>query len=100
MFTSQPFGSGTSESGVKESPASSAQHHVSLRLLVLCVSTDSLFYLEHTWYSVLVHVSRTQMVVDVCYSGYRSVVVQWLERLTADQQVPDSIPGGSHGLPS
>ena len=26
------------------------------------------------------------------------MVVQWLERLTADQQVPGSIPGGGHGL--
>ena len=32
-------------------------------------------YLEYTWYSVLVHVPGTQMVVSVCYSGYRSVVV-------------------------
>ena len=33
-----------------------------------------------------------------CYSGYRTqgCIAQWLERLTADQQVPGSIPGGGH----
>ena len=37
-----------------------------------------------------------------CYSGYRTqgYMAQWLERLIADQQVPGSIPGGGHGLPS
>ena len=37
-----------------------------------------------------------------CYSGYRTqgYIAQWLERLTADQQVPGSIPGGGHGLSS
>ena len=35
-------------------------------------------------------------------NGYRSLgyIAQWLERLTADQQVPGSIPGGGHGLSS
>ena len=35
-----------------------------------------------------------------CYSGYRTqgYIAQWLERLTAGQQVPGSIPGGGHGL--
>ena len=27
-------------------------------------------------------------------------IAQWLERLTADQQVPGSLPGGGHGLSS
>ena len=44
MCASQPFG--TSESGVKESPASSAQRHDSLRLMVLCVLTDPLSFLR------------------------------------------------------
>ena len=37
-----------------------------------------------------------------CYSGYRTqgCTAQWLERLTADQQVRGSIPGGGHGLSS
>ena len=71
----------TSDAGVKESPASSAQRHDSLRLMVLCVLTDPLSFaaswstLEYMWYSVLVHVLGTQMVVDVRYSGYRPVVV-------------------------
>ena len=31
-----------------------------------------------------------------CYSGHRTqgYIAQWLERLTADQQVPGTIPGG------
>ena len=32
-------------------------------------------------------------------TGHRSQHAQWLEQLTADQQVPGSIPGGNHGLP-
>ena len=43
-----------------------------------------------------------QMVVVVVDSGHRTqgYIAQWLERLTADQQVPGSIPGGGHGLSS
>ena len=35
-------------------------------------------------------------------SGHRSqgYIAQWLKRLTADQEVPGSIPGGGHCLPS
>ena len=34
-----------------------------------------------------------------CYCGHRTqgYIAQWLERLTADQQVPGSIPGGDRG---
>ena len=37
-----------------------------------------------------------------CYPGYRTqgYIALWLERLTADQQVPGSIPGGGQGLSS
>ena len=37
-----------------------------------------------------------------CYSGNitKGYIVQWLERLTANQQVPGSIPGGGHGFSS
>ena len=38
--------------------------------------------------------------LSVCWSGHRSqgCIAQWLEQLTADQQVLGSIPGGGHGL--
>ena len=38
-------------------------------------------------------------VSHVGYSGH-GCMAQWLEQLTADQQVPGSIPAGSHGLRS
>ena len=58
-------------------------------------------YFEYTVSSVLVHVPGIQMVVVVVtLDTTQGYLAQWLERLTADQQVPGSIPGGGHGLPS
>ena len=82
-------------------------HHVLLRFKVLCVLTDSLFlsafwtYFENTVSSALVHVSGIRMVVVfVTLYTTQGYLALWLERLTADQQIPGSIPGGGHGLPS
>ena len=42
------------------------------------------------------------MQISVCCSGQRSqgFSAQWIEHLTADQQVPGSIPGGGHAHPN
>ena len=38
----------------------------------------------------LAGVKKNEIVEDTVYRGY---IAQWSERLTADQQVPDSNPG-------
>ena len=45
---------------------------------------------------------RSRLSVRGCHCGHRTqgCIAQWLEQLTADQQVPGSIPAGGHGLPS
>ena len=40
------------------------------------------------------------VVVGTLETEPKGYIVQWLQRLIADQQVPGSIPGGGHGLSS
>ena len=60
------------------------------------IGGGSMFRLQQ-WWSRLNSASTPSIE-----SGHRSqgYTAQWLKRLTADQQVPVSIPGGGHGLPS
>ena len=42
---------------------------------------------------------RSRLSVRGCFCGHRTqgYIAQWLEQVSADQQVPGSIPGGDHG---
>ena len=69
-------------------------------LVVLCVLTEFPFW---SWSPVACASlpGGWSLVVQI-YVGYsgHSCMAQWLEQLTADQQVPGSILAGSHGLRS
>ena len=60
------------------------------------IRRGSMFHLQQ-WWSILNFASTPSIK-----SGHRSqgYTAQWLKRLTADQQVPGSIPGGGHDFPS
>ncbi len=84
-----------------------------LHWCIQCVPLDSLLGVDGVKLPVTLVVSwwrgsrGTMVFMETsrcrgCYSGYRTqgYIAQWLERLTADQQVPGSIPGEGHGLSS
>ena len=60
------------------------------------IGRGSVFHLQQ-WWSRLNSASTPSIESGHRPQGYTA---QWLKRLTADQQVPGSIPGGGHGLPS
>ena len=69
-------------------------------LVVSCILTDSFWHGQCMLVRVSVAVDSllcNSLVVDLD-TDPKGAIAQWLEQLTADQQVPGSIPGGGHGL--
>ena len=78
-------------------------HVPGIQMVVVVIALDTtrsgevlMFHLQQ-WWSILNFASTPGIK-----SGHRSqgYTAQWLKRLTQDQQVPGSIPGGGHDFPS